>query len=114
MMSRVPVLSLHLPDGHSLRLRVERLQRADVLSLPAFWAFGDVEFHALALLEALETASLDRREVHKNVFASLPADEAVALSVIKPLYCSLFCHLVRVFLSIDLRWKGFGSTLGRC
>jgi hypothetical protein len=52
--------------------------------------------------------------VHKNVFASLPADEAVALSVIKPLYCSLFCHLVRVFLSIDLRWKGFGSTLGRC
>jgi hypothetical protein len=89
------------------------LQRADVLSLPALGALGDVEFDALALLEALETASLDRREVHENVFASLPADEAVALSVIEPLYCSLFCHLDRVSFSIELRWKEFGSTLGR-
>jgi hypothetical protein len=30
--------------------------------------------------------------VHKNVFATLTADEAVAFGVIEPLYCSLFCH----------------------
>ena len=92
ILSRVPVLSLHLPDGHTLRSRVGALERADVLSLPAFRALGDVEFHTLAFLEALEAACLDRREVHENIFASLPADEAVALSVVKPLYCSLFCH----------------------
>ena len=69
-----------------------RLERADVLSLPAFWALGDVELHGLALLQALEAACLDRREVHKYIFASLPADKAVAFGIVKPLYCSLFCH----------------------
>jgi hypothetical protein len=52
--------------------------------------------------------------VDKNIFASLPADEAVALSVVKPLYCSLFCHLVLVFLSINLRWRDSDVTEGRC
>jgi hypothetical protein len=51
--------------------------------------------------------------VHEYILAGLPADKAVALSVVKPLYCSLFCHLVLVFLSIDLRWKGFGYNEGR-
>ena len=89
------------------------LERLDVFRLPALGALGHVELDGLTFLQALETACLDRREVHKNVFASLPADEAVALSVIKPLYCSLFCHLDRVSFSIELRWKEFGSTLGR-
>src|SRR5579872_4580537 len=31
----------------------------------------------------------------ENVFAGLAADEAVAFGVVKPLYCSLFCHGVR-------------------
>ena len=84
------------------------LERADVVSLPAFRPLGHVKLHCLALLQALETARLDRREVHKNVFATLTADEAVPFGVIKPLYCSLFCHVVTVFLSINLRWKGFG------
>ncbi len=113
MLSSVPVLDFHFPDGHTLPSRVGALERADVLGLPAFRALGDVEFHTLALLQALEAACLDCREVHEYIFASLTADEAVALSIIKPLYCSLFCHLVLVFLSIDLRWKGFGSTEGR-
>jgi hypothetical protein len=40
----------------------------------------------------------------KHILASLTADEAVALGVVKPLYCSLFCHIVKVmFLSINLR-----------
>ena len=96
---------------HAIESRA--LERADVLSLPAFGPLGYVELHRLALLEALEAACLDCREVHKYIFATLTADEAVALGVVKPLYCSLFCHLVRVFLSIDLRWKGFGNNEGR-
>jgi hypothetical protein len=53
--------------------------------------------------------------VDKYIFASLPADKAVALSVVKPLYCSLFCHLVLVFLSINF-YAGRDSevTEGRC
>jgi hypothetical protein len=31
--------------------------------------------------------------VHKNILAALTADEAVALRVVEPLYCSLFCHI---------------------
>jgi len=31
--------------------------------------------------------------MHKNVSATLTANEAVALGVIEPLYCSLFCHV---------------------
>ena len=69
------------------------LERLNVFSLPALGPLGDVEFHSLALLQALETARLDSREMHENVFAILAADEAVALGVVEPLYCSLFCHV---------------------
>jgi hypothetical protein len=34
--------------------------------------------------------------MHENIFAALPADEAVAFGVVKPLYCSLFCHVMLV------------------
>ena len=81
-----------------------RLERSDVFSLPAFWPLGHIELHGLALLQALEAARLDCREMDKHILASLTADEAVALGVVKPLYCSLFCHIVKVmFLSINLR-----------
>src|SRR5436190_7537803 len=36
--------------------------------------------------------------MHKNVFARLAADKAVALGVIEPLYCSCFHIVVLVFL----------------
>jgi hypothetical protein len=65
-------------------LNVAGLQRANVLSLPALWPFGDLELYALALLQAAKTTSLDGREMHKYILASLPADEAVALGVVKP------------------------------
>jgi hypothetical protein len=66
---------------------------AYVLSLQAFGALRQVELHGLTLLKALETSRLDCREMHKNVSATLTANEAVALGVIEPLYCSLFCHV---------------------
>src|SRR5713101_10026978 len=72
------------------------LQRTDVLSLPALWPLGHIELHALTLLQAAKASCLDRREVHKYIFATLPADKAVAFGVVKPLYCSLF-HLIFLF-----------------
>jgi hypothetical protein len=56
----------------------------------------------LAFLQALETACLDSREVHENVFASLAADKTVAFGVVEPLYCTLI-----------LRWRGVGGTTGQ-
>jgi len=84
--------------GTNSQLYVADLQRANVFSLPALWSFGDLELYALALLQATEAARLDGREMHKYILASLPADKAVALGVVKPLYCSLFCHFVACIL----------------
>jgi len=72
-------------DAHSDRLYV--------FSLPALGALRNVELHGLTLLQALEAARLDCREVHKNIFATLAADETIPLCVVEPLYCSLFCHM---------------------
>ena len=66
------------------------LDSLNVLGLPALGAFGHVELHRLAFLEAAKTASLNRGEVHKHILPVLTADEAIAFGVVKPLYCSLF------------------------
>ena len=79
-----------------LRDRCRYLDSGNVLRLPAFGAFGHVELDGLAFLQALEAASLNRGEMHENVFAILTADKAVALGVVKPLHCSLFCHCIGV------------------
>src|SRR5580658_5147937 len=89
------------------------LQRLNVFSLPALGALGHVKLHRLTLLQALEAARLDRREVHKNVFAILTADKAIALGVVKPLYCSLFCHVCYCSFSIDFTLERLGGTDGR-
>jgi hypothetical protein len=81
------------------------LERLYVFSLPALGTLGHIELHCLTLLQASETAGLDSREMHKNVFATLTADEAVPFSVIEPLYCSLFCHVDSDVPLIDLRWR---------
>ena len=68
------------------------LERLNILRLQALRALGDVELHRLALLQAFETTGLNGREMHENVFARLPANKAVTLGVVEPLYRSLFCH----------------------
>jgi len=88
-------------ESHLVRLRrrsCHNLDRPHVFRLPALRAFSDAELNRLALLQALESARLNCREVHENVFAILAADEAITLSVIKPLHCSLFHVDVLVFL----------------
>ena len=77
----------------AFRTKVVHSERPHVFSLQALGTLRNVELYRLALLQALEPACLDCREVHKNIFATLAADEAVALGVVEPLYCSLFCHM---------------------
>jgi len=69
---------------------VGQLDRSYVFCLKALRAFRDIELYGLAFLQAAETARLNRREMHENIFAILTADEAKAFSVVKPLYCSCF------------------------
>ena len=89
------------------------LQRLDVFSLPTLRSLGYFELHCLALLQAFETARLDRREVHKNIFAILAADKTVAFGVIEPLYCSLFCHVDTDIPFNRFTLERFGGTAGR-
>ena len=89
------------------------LECLDVLGLPALRSLGHVELHGLTLLQAAETARLDRRKMHKNVFAILTADEAVTLGVIKPLYCSLFCHVGTSVPFNQFTLERLGDTEGR-
>ena len=80
-----------LPRGSSFRttpLRVAvRLQPASP------WGPSSRRIAPPEPLQALEPGRLDRRGMHKNIFAILTADETVALGPVEPLYCSLFCHL---------------------
>jgi hypothetical protein len=66
------------------------LDRLNVLSLPALWAFGHVELYGLPFLQATKATSLNSGKMHEDVLAILTADEAIAFGVVKPLYCSLF------------------------
>ena len=88
------------------------LERLHVFRLPAFWTFSDIELHRLALLQALETTSLDGGEMYEDVFASLTANKAVAFGIVEPLYCSLFHLFVLLFLC-DSYAGGIRKKLGR-
>ena len=92
--------------GHLFLLRSGQLDSLDVLSLPALRAFGHVELHGLAFLQAAEAARLNRGEMHENVLAILTADKAIAFGVVKPLHCSLFCHFdIPILISLDCAEK---------
>jgi len=93
-------------------IQPKNLDRAHVLGLPALRPFGHVELHGLAFLQASESAGLNGGEMHENVFASLAADKAVALSVVEPLNCSLFHILVLLFL-FEVTLEGVGKNLRR-
>jgi len=93
-------------------IQPKNLDRAHVLGLPALRPFGHVELHGLAFLQASESAGLNGGEMHENVFASLAADKAVALSVVEPLNCSLFHILVLLFL-FEVTLEGIGKNLRR-
>src|SRR5712664_2728139 len=58
----------------------------DVDGLIAFRAGRDIEGHLLVLLQGLETAALDRREVGEQILAAaVRGDEPETLGVVEPL-----------------------------
>jgi len=81
--------------------------------LEALRPLGDLKLHTLAFLQTLKTTRLNSREVHKNIFASLPADKTVAFGVVKPLYRALFCHLVMLFLFDRFTLEGSRKSHGQ-
>jgi hypothetical protein len=66
------------------------LERLYILCLEPLRALRDIELYLLAFLQAAESARLNRREMHENIFAILPADETKTLRVVKPLHCACF------------------------
>ena len=85
------------------RIRLaDGLERLNVRSLPALGPLHHVELHGLTFLQALETARVDCRVVHEDVFTVLTRNKAEALRVIKPLHSTLF-HFDRISW-IELRW----------
>src|SRR5690349_18709023 len=72
----VPALLARIPPGSG---------RRDLVGLQAFLALHDLEADLLAFLQALEARATDGTEMHEDVGATLPADEAKALGVVEPL-----------------------------
>src|SRR5438876_7294514 len=70
-----------------------RSDLADVLRLQTLRPLRDLELHVVALGEAAEALSLDRREVDEHVRTRLLRDKAKALCVVEPLHLTL-CHTV--------------------
>src|SRR4030095_3627710 len=57
----------------------------DVRCLLALRAIYNLELHPCPFAECLKTSALDRREVDKNVFATLASNKSIALAIVKPL-----------------------------
>ena len=78
-------------------MEVAPSERPDILALGAA---RNVELHGLTLLQAPETARLDRRGVHKNISATLLTDEAIAFGVVEPFTVPCSAVLILVFLFV--------------
>src|SRR5512143_1390717 len=86
------------------------LQRLNVLSLPALGSLHDVELNRLTFLKAAETVRLDGGEMDENVLAILAADKTKTLSVVEPLYSSLF-HVTVCSFCVDLCYESESEGL---
>lgn len=90
--------------------RSAKLHSLYVFSLQTLGTLGHAELDALAFLQALESARLNRGKVHEDVFAIFAADKSKSLCIVKPLYCSLF-HCVDFPFSVDCYAEGIGEKL---
>jgi hypothetical protein len=103
-------------SGHAMTLR-PRLRLSDVLRLQAFRSLGHIELYSLTFLQATEAVTADGWEMHENIFASLTANKAEALGIVKPLHCSLFhfSFLNRSWISAEksrCHWEGVTLKVG--
>ncbi len=87
------------------------LERLNVLSLPALRSLHDVELNRLPFLKAAETIRLDGGEVNENVLAILAADKPESLSVVEPLYSSLFHSVANASFCVGLCYESESEGL---
>src|SRR5215831_11386653 len=73
--------------GYQHRRRAEPLHPhlLDVRGLLALGTIDNLELHLFPLSKGLEACALDRREVDKNIFATITGDKPIAFAIIKPL-----------------------------
>jgi hypothetical protein len=75
-----------IPAAHLVPFRFARSDFADVYSLGAFGALGDLELHAIALGQRLETVRVDVAIMDKRVRTVLTRNETKTLRVVEPLH----------------------------
>lgn len=66
------------------------LLRLYVRSLSTLRALGYLELNGLTFVKRLESVALNLRVMNKYVFAAFLLDEAEALGLVEPLYCSCY------------------------
>src|SRR2546422_3580489 len=71
--------------------RLRTLDLSDVGRLQPLGPLGDLEFHLVALAQALEALGLNCAVVNEHVLAAVLRDETVPLGLVEPLHSS-FCH----------------------
>src|SRR5215831_13231770 len=71
--------------AHYTKMRALILRLLDVRSLLTLRTIDDLELHLFPFAEGLEAGALDRREVDKNIFATLASNKSIALAIIEPL-----------------------------
>jgi len=69
-------------------------QFCDLVGLGSFLPLDDLELYRVALLQGLESFTLDGRVMNKDISSAVLTDKTVPLAVVEPLYFSLkSCHL---------------------
>jgi hypothetical protein len=80
------------------------LSPADVACLEPLRSLQQVELHGFTFVQRAIAVFLNRGEMYKNIFSGGSLDKAIALSPVKPLYCSLLSHKVLLsFWSFELK-----------
>src|ERR1035438_6989563 len=69
-----------------------RLHARDVSGLEPLGTLGQLEFHGLALIQALVSTFLDRGKMYKYVLAGRALNETIALGPVEPFNCAFFFH----------------------
>jgi hypothetical protein len=80
------------------------------------WALLTLKIYRVSLIQGFETTLLNRREMHKNIFASRALNETVPFGAIKPLHYTTFSHKYSPSLIIfRMRlWEGWRDRSGGC
>src|SRR6266567_5184768 len=90
----------------------------DVRCLLALRAIDNFELHLFPFAEGLEAVALDRREVDKNVFATLASNKPIALAIVKPLdrtsWHATFSVPVHKAEHIESKWQGTTAPTSNC